>query len=385
MPTTSTPGSTSGPAPGRPGARGSRRRIGNPLPFMLVGIGVAWLALTERRSRGGNAARVPARSGGQGRAPADDAAGRHADRPTDIPAQGWKEVLFRVKDEISKDNMSIIAAGCAFYALLALFPAITALVSIYGIVADPGQIEQQLNALEGVVPQEAFTIIRDQLHSVVTSGNTALGWGAALAILLALYSASAGIKSLFEALNIAYEEEETRGFIRYNLTALGFTLAAVVGVAIGLGVIVGVPAIVEYLPFGVLGEWLVRILSWVVLFILVAGGLAVIYRLGPSRAPANWRWVSPGSIAATVLWLIASLAFSFYAANFASYNETYGALGGVIILLMWLWISAYVVLLGAELNSELELQTKHDTTTGEPVPMGQRDAYVADHTAEERA
>jgi membrane protein len=269
--------------------------------------------------------------------------------------------------------------------MLALFPAITALVMIYGFVADPAQVEQQMTGLRDVMPQEAFGIVQEQAHSVASRGATTLGWGALLAILLALYSASAGVKSLFEALNIAYEEEESRGFIRYNLTALLFTLAAVVAVAIGLGVIVGVPALVRHLPLGPFGEWAVRLVSWALLLAFVIFGLAVIYRFGPSRAPADWRWITPGSIAAAALWLAASLGFSFYAANFASYNETYGTLGGVIILLMWLWISVYVIIMGAELNSELEMQTEQDTTTGEPRPKGERQAYVADHDAGDRA
>jgi membrane protein len=313
------------------------------------------------------------------------AAGGTAARPTQIPARGWKEVVLRVKEQITKDNVSIVAAGCAFYALLALFPAITALVSIYGLVADPASVEAQMNSLQQVAPTEAFGIIRDQVHAVASKGSTTLGWSAGLAIVLALYSASSGVKSLFTALNIAYEEEESRGFLRYNLTALAFTLAAVVGVALGLAVIVGVPAVLGYLPLGPLAEWTIRIVSWTLLFVLVATAISATYRIGPSRAPADWRWVTPGSIAAALLWIVASLAFSFYAANFASYNETYGTLGGVIILLMWLWLSSYVVMLGAELNSELELQTVHDTTTGPERPRGQRQAYVADHTASERS
>ncbi|MEK0082520.1 YihY/virulence factor BrkB family protein [Benzoatithermus flavus] len=306
-------------------------------------------------------------------------AGRTAASPTEIPAKGWWAVVQRVWAEIGKDNMTIIAAGCAFYAMLALFPAITALVSIYGLVADPAAIEQHIGTLQGVLPQEAAKLIVDQMHSVASTTTGALGWSAALAILLALYSASSGVKTLFTALNVAYEEEEDRSFLRFNLTALVFTFLAIVSIIIGLGIIVGVPAVLAYLPLGPFAEWGVRIASWLVLLALVIVGLAMIYRFGPSRAPANWRWLTPGSITAAVLWLLASAAFSFYAAHFGSYNKTYGALAGVIILLMWLYISAFVILLGAELNAELELQTEKDTTTGRPEPMGERQAYVADH------
>jgi membrane protein len=362
----------------------------------LLGLGVAWLALNNRRGRQGPHAHptLPARGGDSvsGRAaavanhptPGRNQAGQTAGRPTDIPARGWMEVMRRVWNEISKDNMSIVAAGCAFYAMLALFPAVTALVSIYGLVADPGEIEQQVNTMRGVLPEEAVGLVANQAHQVAAGATGTLGWSAALALLLALWSASAGVKTLFTALNIAYEEKETRGLVRFNLTALLFTLGAIVAVVVGLGVIIGVPAVMEYLPLGPLGQWLVRITSWLVLVVLLIIGLAMIYRFGPSRAPANWRWLSPGASVATLLWLLASAAFSYYVANFASYNQTYGALGGVIILLMWLYISAFVILLGAELNAELELQTAEDTTTGAPEPMGRRRAFAADHVAAPR-
>jgi len=294
-------------------------------------------------------------------------------------------VLQRVWGEVGKDNMSIIAAGCAFYALLALFPAITALVAIYGLVADPAIIEQQISTLGAVMPKEAVDLLNVQAHAVAATGPTKLSWGAALALLLALYGATSGVKTLFEALNIAYEQEERRGFLRLNLAAFAFTLAAVVGVATAIAVIVGVPAALRFLPLGPLAAWAVRIVSWLLLAALVVVGIGLLYRFGPSRAPARWRWITPGSLAAAGLWLAASVAFSFYAARFGAYNQTYGALGGVIILLVWLWLGAFAVLLGAELNAELELQTGGDTTTGAPLPKGERDAYVADHTAAERA
>ncbi|MGE3291155.1 MAG: YihY/virulence factor BrkB family protein [Geminicoccaceae bacterium] len=300
-----------------------------------------------------------------------------ADGPTEIPPHGWWEVLKRVWDEIGRDNMSIIAAGCGFYALLALFPAITALVAIYGIVADPSTIEQQVSGLSAVVPEAAVDLIGTQAHAVAATGATRLTWGAAIALLLALYSATSGMKTLFQALNIAYEEEETRSFVRFNLTAFLFTLVAIVGIAVMIGLIVGMPLLIGLLPFGSLGTWLVRIGSWLLL------GVALLYRFGPSRAPARWRWVTPGSLAAVGLWLLGSLAFSLYVGRFAAYNETYGTLGGVVILLMWLYISAFSILLGAELNAELELETARDTTTGAPQPIGRREAYVADHTAQQ--
>ncbi|MFL5333391.1 MAG: YihY/virulence factor BrkB family protein [Geminicoccaceae bacterium] len=314
----------------------------------------------------------------------EEDAGRSADRPTAMPLRDWWAVLRRVWDEVAEDHMSIVAAGCGFYALLALFPAITALVAIYGLLADPATIEQQLSGLGSLVPPEAVELIKSQAHAVAATGPTKLSWGAALGLLLALYSATSGVKTVFEALNIAYEERETRSFIRLNLVAFLFTAGAVLGVAIVIAVIVGLPVLLSYLPLGPLGAWLVRVGSWLLLSLLILFGLALLYRFGPSRAAARWRWVTPGSLAAVIIWLAGSLAFSVYVAKFAAYNQTYGTLGGVVVLLLWLFISAFAILLGAELNAELELQTQRDTTTGAPQPMGRRRAYAADHTSEQR-
>jgi membrane protein len=352
------------------------------MPALLLGLAAAWMAVSAPpASQSAPRSELYRSRAGQ----EEDEVGTDARSPTRIPARGWKAILWRVKDEISNDNISVIAAGCAFYGLFALFPAITALVSIYGIVADPAAVESQLQSVQEVVPGAAFEIIANQTHSVASHGATALGWSAAIAIAIALYSASAAVKSIFDALNIAYEETERRSFIHYQLAAIGFTLAGIVFVIVGLAVIVGVPALLRYLPLGAHIEWAVRIASWTILFCLVVLGIGLTYRFGPARAPANWRWLTPGALAAAVLWILASLGFSYYASHFGSYDQTYGALGGVIILLFWLWISNFVVLRGAELNSELELQTSEDTTTGPPQPKGRRDAYVADHVAGDRA
>jgi membrane protein len=346
---------------------------------ILLGAALALFTVTGRRPEkpvGGTTEAGSERSAGSGE--------EGADRPTAVPLREWWAVLRRVWDEIAEDHMSIVAAGCGFYALLALFPAITALVAIYGLLADPATIEQQLSGLGSLVPPEAVELIKSQAHAVAAAGPTRLSWGAALGLLLALYSATSGVKTLFEALNIAYEEREARSFLRLNLVAFLFTAGAVVGVAIMIAVIVGLPVVLGYLPLGPLGAWLVRLGSWLLLSLLVLFGLALLYRFGPSRAPARWRWATPGSLAAAILWLAGSLAFSIYVGKFAAYNQTYGTLGGVVVLLLWLFISAFAILLGAELNAELELQTQRDTTTGAPQPMGRRRAYAADHTAEQR-
>jgi membrane protein len=275
----------------------------------------------------------------------------------------------------------MVAASCGFYALLALFPAISVLISLYGLLLDPAQVEHQLQAVSGVLPPEAFNLIATQVHKLAAAGSTKLTWRLALGLLVALWSCMSGTKALLTSLNIAYEEQEKRSFLRYNLAALVFTLGGVIGVTLALAIIVGVPAILNLEWLGTGAAVAVRIISFLLLLAFVMLGLAVLYRFGPSREEPRWHWVTPGSIAAGILWLAASLLFSLYVSSFGSYDATYGSLGAVVVLLMWFWISAYVVLLGAELNAELELQTKRDTTSGPRQPMGRRGAFVADHVA----
>ena len=308
----------------------------------------------------------------------DNGRGRRAERPQDIPKPGWRDIALRTKDEISDDHVSITAAGVAFYALLALFPAIAALISIWGLAADPAQIEQQIGSVAGMLPQEAASILRDQAHKVASNAGGALSFGLIFGLLLTLYSASAGMKALIEGLNIAYDEEEKRSFLRYNLVALGLTLGAIVALIVALGLVAVLPALLGNLGLGATAATLITWLRWPLLFVLAMAGLAVLYRYAPSRDEPRWRWVSWGSVIATVLWTLGSIAFSLYVRNFASYNETYGSLGAVVILLMWLWLTAYIVLLGAELNSEMEHQTAQDTTAGPARPLGERGARMAD-------
>jgi membrane protein len=288
----------------------------------------------------------------------------------------------RLRQQISEDNISMIAAGVAFYGLLAIFPAITAFVSIWGLVADPAQVEQQFAAARGIVPADAWALLNEQLRSVASSSSTGLGWGVALGILVALWSAGAGVRALISALNIAYNEDEKRGFIK--LYAVGFllTVGLIGGAVLALIVIVAVPVALQFLPLGALSSTLISVLTWLVMAAIVVLGLGVVYRYGPSRSRAQLRWITWGAIAAAILWLLASLLFQVYVANFANYTATYGSLGAVIALLMWLWVSAFVVLLGAELNAEMEHQTRKDTTTGPEKPLGARGAYVADHVGE---
>ena len=314
---------------------------------------------------------------------AQAARGRAADTPREIPAAGWRDVLWRVKDAMSKDNLSLVAAGVAFYALLAIFPAIAALVSIYGLLADPQTVEQQLAATSQVLPEDARSIIEEQLTRVTAGASAALSLGAIVSLLLALWSANKGTQSLITALNIVYHEEEKRSFVWLTLISLGLTLGIILFLIIGLAAIAVMPAL-----FGNLGlpEDIRRLASWLRWPILGIGfviALSVFYRLAPSRDEARWRWVSWGAVLATVLWLIGSALFSWYVANFGSYNETYGSIGAVVVLMVWFWLSALIVLLGAELNAEMEHQTERDTTRGPERPMGERGAYVADTGGEQ--
>lgn len=306
--------------------------------------------------------------------------GREARTPRDMPAPGWRDVVLRTKTQLTADHVSVVSAGVAFFGLLALFPAIASLVAIAGLVMDPADVSAQLSAVSAILPQDAARIVQTQAREVAQSAGTGTGIGAAAGIALSLYSASKGMKTLIEGMNIAYDEEETRGFVRLNLTALALTLVLILGVLIAVVTVIVAPALLGSLGLNEAARAAVAWGRWPILAILTILGLAVVYRYGPSRATPQWRWVSPGAVLATLLWVAGSVAFSIYARNFGTFNETYGALGGVIIMLTWLWLSAFVVLLGAELNSEAEHQTRRDSTTGPPRPQGQRGAVKADKT-----
>jgi len=313
------------------------------------------------------------------------ARGRSADTPTEIPAAGWKDVLLRVKDEISKDNVGLIAAGVAFYGLLALFPAITAVIAISGLVLEPNMIVQQLEGLTGIVPQEVVSIVTDQATAVAGSREGGLGLAAIFGILIALYSASKGMGSLMEGINVAYDEEEERGFIKLKLVTFGLTLFLIFGLLVSMGAMLALPVVLSLFQWGPVFEFVITGALWIGLVVLTMLGLAVLYRYAPSRDNPEWSWASVGAIVGCLLWVAASAGFAFYVANFGSYNESFGTLAGVIVLLMWFWISAFIILLGAELNAEMEAQTRKDTTVGKDLPMGSRDAQKADNLGEVEA
>jgi len=310
--------------------------------------------------------------------------GRSARSPSQIPKRGWRDILLRVKDEVSKDNISIIAAGVAFYTLLAIVPALGVIVSVYGLLADPADVERQIGAMAGFLPEDAASIIREQLHRVAGSANTSLSLSAIFGLLLTLWSATKGMSTIFSALNVAYDEHETRGFIKFNLLALAFTVGGMLLLFVILALVAGVPAVIQMLGLGGPVAWAVSIARWPLLALLLIVAIGVLYRFGPSRDQPKWRWVSWGATFATVVWLIGSIGFSIYVSNFGSYNETYGSLGAVIVLMMWFWLSAYIILIGAEINAEMERQTGKDTTEGRPQPLGRRRAHAADTVGEAR-
>ena len=277
--------------------------------------------------------------------------------------------------------MLAVAAGVTFYGLLALFPAVTAFVSLYGLIADPGTVADQLAAAEGLMPGGAIEVVRDQIGRITSEDGTKLGFAFLIGLALSAWSANAGVKAIFDALNVAYGEDEKRGFIQLNLISLAFTLAILVFAILAIGAIAAIPVVLDYIYLGAAAEWLIWLGRWPVLIGFMMLGLSALYRFGPSRDNAQWRWVSPGAVFAGVAWLIGSILFSWYVASFEDYNKTYGTLGAVIALLMWMWLSATIILVGAELNSEAERQTFRDTTEGPPEPIGLRGADAADNKA----
>jgi membrane protein len=310
------------------------------------------------------------------------AAGRDAERPGEIPPRGWFAILKRVKAEVKEDNVTLLAAGVAFYAMLAIFPAIIAVVTVYGMVADPAQVESQVNEFAKGLPAGAGELITEQLNNVVNAGRQALSIGLAISLLAVLWSASGGVQGLVKSLNLVYDERETRGFVKLRGLSLLLTLGAIVVVVVALALIAVFPGVIDDLGLGQAGELAASISRWVVLALVVLTALAVLYRYAPDRANPRWRWVSWGAVVALVVWLLGSVGFSWYVDNFGKYNQTYGALAAVIVLLLWLFLSSFAVLLGAEFDAEIERQTARDTTTGPDRPLGERDAEVADTVGE---
>ena len=307
--------------------------------------------------------------------------GVDADRPSQIPAAGWMQILRRSWREAMEDNIPLLAAGVAFFAFLALFPGLIAGMAVYGLVADPAQVQEQVASLSKALPGETAQLLQDRAREVTTRSDEALGVGLLVSLLIALLSASGGVDNLIKAVNIAYDERETRSFLARRVIALLLTVCAGVFLLVAVGVITVVPVIMNGLGLDAASRFLVQVLRWggLAAFVLVA--LAVVYRYAPDRHNAKVRWIGLGSVVATALWALGSAVFSLYVSTLGRYGETYVALAGVVGLLLWLFLTAFIVLLGAEINSEMEHQTAKDTTQGPPEPMGQRGAVKADTVA----
>jgi membrane protein len=310
--------------------------------------------------------------------------GREAERPRDIPARGWTDVAWRVYGAINEDRILLVAGGVTFYLLLAIFPALAAFVSLYGLFSDPQAITGHVAALEGVVPDEGLALIQNQLAELAGQQGGALTFGFLVSFAIAFWSAQNGVKAIIEGLNIAYNEAEKRSFVKLTLVAFAFTLGAMLVAILMLFAVAVLPAVMALVELGGVGDLVLRLARWPILLVVIALGLTLLYRFGPSREPPKWRWVTWGSGIATVVWILGSIAFTIYLENFADYNATYGSLGALVGFLLWIWISMIIVLVGAELNGELEHQTRRDSTTGDPLPMGERGAVQSDTLGETR-
>jgi membrane protein len=303
--------------------------------------------------------------------------GRRAHSPGQIPQAGWKDVLWRAWREFNADHIVRVAGGVSFFIMLALFPGLAAFVSLYGMFGDVGAAEGQLAALTGLLPADALTFIGGEMVRIAAERQASLSATFIGGALLSIWSANAGMKALIEGLDVAYEEEEKRSFIRLNLISLAFTVGALAALTGAILALVALPLALDFLRLDPASR-LLALLRWPILLGLAVLALAVLYRFGPSREHARWRWVTWGGAGAAVLWLAVSLLFSWYVGSVAHYSVTYGSLGAIIGFMTWTWLSVIVILAGAEVNAELEHQTSVDSTTGEPLPMGLRGASVAD-------
>ncbi len=298
--------------------------------------------------------------------------------PLQFSIKDWRAIIIAVWREIGHDNVTIIAAGVAFFTMLAIFPLITAGLSLYGYIADPADVPATLSGISDLLPPQAWAILNNQIIAVANTPVANLGFRIALGLGAALWSSGAGIRAMMRAMNIAYGERETRGLAVFYALAGSMTLSIIIFLWLSLIIIIGVPAILALLNLDAQLTFATRRLPWIILISLFGFATALLYRIGPSRRAAKMRWILPGSIFATTMWLLISSSFSKFVAQFANYNATYGSLSAVIILLIWFWLTAFVVIVGAVINAEMERHTRVDTTRGPDRPMGARGAAVAD-------
>lgn len=303
--------------------------------------------------------------------------------PLEFSLRDWWTIIKNTWSETHADNVSIVAAGVAFFTLLAIFPLITACLSLYGYFADPSEVQGLLNNVNSVLPADAWEILNRQITAVITAPNAGLGLGIAIGLLIALWSAGAGIRAIMRAMNIAYGERETRNLATFYAIAASMTLSMIIFVWVALAIIIGVPAVLHLLKLDDAISAFSRALPWVLLVSMFGFASGVLYRFGPSRRPAKKRWVFPGIVFTTLTWLLISFGFSKFVGAFGNYNAIYGSLSAVIILLIWFWLTAFTVIVGAELNAEMERHTTVDTTRGPDRPLGERGAAMADYVHNE--
>lgn len=304
--------------------------------------------------------------------------GRLAHRPGDITWRGWWDVMWRVQAQLDADNVSIVAGGVALFALLAVFPSLAAAVAIYGLVASPEAITAQIQAFSGMLPAATLQILQSQLQNLISQRSETLSVGVVVGILVAMWSARKGMVALITAVNVAYNEHDRRSFLHRLLLSFTFTVCGVVGFVVMVLIGVAVPIVLAFIPLGTATQWVLLAIRWALLWIIAVFALSTLYRFAPHRTRPRWEWVNAGSVIAATLWLLGGVLFAIYVRNFNSFGEAYGAIGGVVVMLMWFYVSAYVVILGAEINSELERQTVNDTTIGPVKPLGERGAFSAD-------
>jgi membrane protein len=334
--------------------RSARRDIPRlALSLILAKLAAAALGVkkTSPREHPNESKRKPAQPAAKSKAVASASGKQSGKRPT---WRDWKEIAKRVFKALGDDRLIAVAAGIVFYGLLAFFPAITALVSIYGLVADPATIREHMSLVSGILPAGGFDIMREQVDRILAKGGGQLSFAFVFGISLAIWSANAGMKAMMDALNVIYNVPEQRNFIRLNAVSLALTVGGIAMLLVAIGTVVLFPLLLSLFGLGGLSDSFTPLLRWPILFFGVLLALAVLYRFGPSPHGARWRWITPGSALATTLWIIGSAALSYYLANFGNYDATYGSLGAAIGLMMWMWMSSVVILLGAQLNDTLD-------------------------------
>jgi membrane protein len=338
-------------------------------PLWAIGLCALLLIFGFARRRSEDASRAT-----RDLRPLEAGRGRFAETPSQIPGRGWKDILLRVYHGVSEDRILLVAAGVTFYSLLAIFPGVAALISIYGLFADPATVASHLDTIASVAPGGAVDVLREQMTRLASQGGTTLGVSFLVSLAISLWTTNSGVKALFDAFNIVYGEEEKRSFLKLNAVSLLVTFGVIVFILVTLAAVVALPAVLNYIPPPEVTAFLVKIGRWPILFVLVTLALAVLYRYGPSRTERQWRWVTWGSAFAASVWLTSSALFSWYVANFGSYNKTYGSLGAIVGFMTWIWLSIIVVSVGAKLNAEIEHQTAREGTTDQPKPLGMRGA-----------